>query len=257
MRMWPTAYDPSSPITSYERREIVRAGFAELQPSYKNSLESVRRGKKNTNEVDQLTQLNSCERDLIETYRVICKRAKQEYFGDILSLDKKVDEILSEREMKVLNLARYRTFREIAEEAGISQGTVFNTIKTATEKVSKARSRQKNKLLWLLTNRQTAVWELLQTGVSIEVIAGILEFKYKDVLSCSERITIAQKALAMVEDLDAEIMSALSVDQRIIYILTENGMKACEIAQFTEKSKQTVYDQQARIRGKLKNYTKP
>lgn len=253
----PREYVPTSALNVYERREIVRAGFAELQPSYKNSLDCVRRGKRRTREVDQRSQLNACERDLTDTLRLISRRAKEAYYGDLLELNTGIMEVLDERELKVLRLSRYKSLREIASNIGLSHETVSNVLKGASAKIHKLRCRQKNPIMWLLNDSQAALWELLQAGTSCSDASEVLAISADEGMQLEAQIRIAQMVQSKVEPLNTEMLAILSIDQRLIYILNQAKYRNCEIAKVLNKSKPTVEKQLNRIRKKHQTHDKP
>lgn len=257
MANWPKEYDPSAPLNRYERREVVRNGFAELLPSYNQSLAAVRRGKKRTSAEDQKSQLNSCERDLTCTLKIISSRAKEAYYGDVLELSTGVESLLSEKELKSLRMVRHLSIRETAQLVGLSHVSVLETVKTAVSKISKARYRLKNPIIWFLTDQQTMIWELLQSELAGEKITEMLKIDLQTLEHEKGIIRRATQAVVIWRDNGhhAVDLSALSPDQRLIHIFALKH-KDSEIAEILGKSPATIKTQRARIRTKLQMVNK-
>lgn len=252
MGYWPRAYDPSNPKTRFERDEIVRKGFEELLPSYRNSLSAVRRGKRVTDEEDQKSLLSSCDRDLSATIKVIEIRAREAFYGDVQSLTRSVRDLLSERDLQILRMVRHQSIREVADTLGLNHKSVIEVLQRAAQKVARARSRQKTPLLWFLSARQAEVLELCDSGLEASDIAETLSLTIAEVERDTEIIRCMRAAMAKVVTNDIQdILSMLSTDQRQIYILEAGGYPSREICRLMGKSAATVKTQRARIRDKV------
>lgn len=257
MGCWPKGHDPSVQMSWQQRRVLNQNGYAELLPSYESSLSAVRRGKRRTREADQLVQLRSCEKDITDTLAIIRRRAKAAYFGDVLALNKKINEILTEDEVQILQQLCYKSLRETSANMGMDHKLLGDQLLHITRKVQRACDRRKNPVCWFLDQEGIEIYGLLLSQPTDEAITEVLSITSEQLHRQKSRIKFLQGLLSNydIENLH-RALSVLSIEQRMIYIMAESGLRNVDIANRIGTTPNTVGVQKQRISQKLKTINK-
>lgn len=255
--------DDSNKTPVISRRSRYQACHAELQSEYQESLCLAKQARRQLGETEDYDRglWNGAINDLTYVLNILKSRSKQIQFQSFLDLTYVGQLDPTERELQVVKMQQTMSNERIARIFNVSEAAIRQTSQSAYRRLRKYDDYRENVIFWFFTPNQIEIakCKLMEEPLTYQAIAKRMKWDEEDVLIEAEEMIRLCKAIGQIDQLERkvkpELFNQLSVRQRIIYILTENGMKNKDVAKLLCVSETYVSKEKVRVKKKLTQNT--